>query len=29
VRNDIELRAERDRAMNRSRTHTRSRVQAE
>src|SRR5215210_7949243 len=29
VRNDIELRAERDRAMDRSRTHTRSRVQAE
>jgi ArsR family transcriptional regulator, arsenate/arsenite/antimonite-responsive transcriptional repressor len=27
VRNDIELRAERDRAMDRSRTHTRSRVQ--
>jgi ArsR family transcriptional regulator len=27
VRNDIELRAERDRAIDRSRTHTRSRVQ--
>jgi DNA-binding transcriptional ArsR family regulator len=29
VRNDIELRAERDRAIDRSRSHTRSRVQSE
>jgi hypothetical protein len=27
VRNDIELRAERDRAIDRSKSHTRSRVQ--
>jgi DNA-binding transcriptional ArsR family regulator len=29
VRNDIELRAERDRAIDRSRSHTRSRVQSQ